>query len=123
MASDLTKAARIADVERIASETKDLAMQLFNEGHLVVTFNQADRVIELLPDGGVPCPNCGADLASVTGQLRALADMLRDNPNPYSTLISAVRIGTASQALPCHHGGHTCPACGVGSEVLVQLVL
>ncbi len=101
---------------RIDREVRQIARDELGK-RIFVSLNKT-RIMNLDVDGNVPCPGCGRAFPEGTNALMKIADLLRDNANPYDL------IGWGGfRGVPYVYTGGSCPHCGAGASVLVQLVI
>lgn len=109
-----------AEQIRIEAEKRKIARDEMGK-RIIVSLNKT-RIKGLNADGSVPCPACGECLPAATGALLEVADLFRGAGDLYG-LIGRMYVGAKPSGIPCIYTGATCPHCGTGVTVLVQMVI
>jgi len=105
---------------RIEAEKRKIARDEMGK-RIIVSLNKT-RIKVLNADGSVPCPACGEDFAPATAALLEVADLFRGAGDLYE-LIGRMYIGAKPSGIPCIYAGASCPHCGTGVTILVQMVI
>ncbi|KUG05589.1 hypothetical protein ASZ90_016985 [hydrocarbon metagenome] len=113
-------AARLAEQARIDQETRAIARAELGK-RIVVSLNR-QRISALHPDGGVLCPECGADFAPATVAVLTIANLIRGGGDP-ENYVARLMSGYAELGAPIIHTSAPCPQCGVNTVFTVQLVI
>ena len=114
---------RKTEEERVRQETREIADRELGK-RIVISLNRKP-VTTLTPDGGIPCPGCGAPLPEATGALLALAAVILTVPNLRDLLLPVMNPGFGMPRLgaPAIYLGENCKGCGASIETLAQLIV